>query len=295
MIEEISKNLKLSKSFQITNGTVTFALDGATCFLANHNRIFFTGSLKDCYNLFLKFNSEPKSTSLGQFLQTPDDETFGYTRYLDFRFISELIYEGYLPIAYRDSILYILAKLHSTRSVISLEVKKISKSVKKRKKEFRMMVGFDYKGVCEGVRRVHGEGWLYPEISALFKQVSGYIPSLRVVSVEIYKGDKLVAGEIGYTLGNVYSSLTGFYDHEYPGSGKVQLDALRCLLIKKGYKYWDLGMEMDYKTEMGAVGISRVEWLNLVRYTRDIKTDNLAGYQSGPDLMELFADDGLVK
>ena len=294
MIDEITQKLQTSHNFSVTKGTLTFSITSLTsCHLTNHSRTFFSGTLQDCYNLLLRYSSSlPKSTFIGILLITPGEETFNYSPYLDDRFLAEVIYEGYLPIATKDQeVTYVLAKLHDTRALITLTKSRVSRTIRKRQREFRILVNTDYEGVCEAVRKVHGHGWLYPEICEVYKKLldSTYLPSLQLITIEVYKEDKLVAGELGYTLGSIYSSLTGFYDRDYPGSGKVQLEGLRCLLIKKGIKYWDLGMEMEYKSEMGALGVPRSEWLDIVRSNRDLVCESLVGYNSGPDLVELLS------
>ena len=73
---------------------------------------------------------------------------------------------------------------------------------------------------------------------------------MRFLSIELWHSETgdLVAGEIGYTCGSVYSSCTGFsIKDKYPGAGCVQLAALGAWLAKRGFKVWDLGMELDYK------------------------------------------------
>ncbi|KAI8804291.1 hypothetical protein BJ742DRAFT_856912 [Cladochytrium replicatum] len=72
---------------------------------------------------------------------------------------------------------------------------------------------------------------------------------------------ELVAGEIGYIVGSVYTSLTGFALES--GSGTVQLCAVGRFLESKGVEVWDLGMEIPYKTRLGAKCISRESWLDL--------------------------------
>jgi len=86
-------------------------------------------------------------------------------------------------------------------------------------------------------------------------------------SIEIWQGDQLVGGELGYVVGSIYTSLTGAKTVDSAGS--VQLSALGSLLINCGFKIWDLGMQMTYKTNLGGHSIPRKEWLNEVVNCRD--------------------------
>ena len=73
---------------------------------------------------------------------------------------------------------------------------------------------------------------------------------------------RLVAGELGYAVGKVYTSLTGFYSNG--GEGSVQLCALGRMLSQCGFAMWDLGMGgsgMKYKTELGAHMLKREDFL----------------------------------
>ncbi|CAD7945721.1 unnamed protein product [Amoebophrya sp. A25] len=107
----------------------------------------------------------------------------------------------------------------------------------------------------------------------------------------------LVAGEIGYTTGGIYTSCTGFYDTKYSGAGSAQLLLLGQLLAERGYQIWDLGMSMRYKEEvLGASEVSRTEWLRHVTALRD-KTDlTLAaeGYSVEGSLVHEDGEGGLV-
>ena len=63
---------------------------------------------------------------------------------------------------------------------------------------------------------------------------------------------RLVAGEVAYSVGDraCFTSMTGFSKESSAGS--VQLLALGRALQQSGYPVWDLGMEMDYKQDLGA-------------------------------------------
>eukprot|EP00808_Paulinella_micropora_P009173 g34940.t1 len=73
----------------------------------------------------------------------------------------------------------------------------------------------------------------------------------------------LVAGELGYMHGSVYTSLTGA--RKVDGSGTVQLMALVKAMKKTGVKLWDLGMSMSYKEDLGATSVPRAEFLATYR------------------------------
>lgn len=81
---------------------------------------------------------------------------------------------------------------------------------------------------------------------------------MHLHSVEVWSEGKLVAGELGYVVGSIYTSLTGAYTLE--GAGGVQLVALGKLLEKLGFSIWDFGMEMNYKIELGASSVPREKW-----------------------------------
>ena len=92
---------------------------------------------------------------------------------------------------------------------------------------------------------------------------------VRLYSIEIWnvESGQLVGGELGYSVGGIYSSLTGYSDEESAGS--VQLTALGCLLTRCGFEYWDLGMDLDYKRRLGAQLMPRDEFVANVKRTRE--------------------------
>lgn len=98
--------------------------------------------------------------------------------------------------------------------------------------------------------------------------------NFRVVSIELYDEDegiqRLIAGEIGYLIGRVYTSLSGFY--ELPDAGTVQLVCLGRWLELKGYAFWSLGHCyspcMDYKRQLGHRVYPRKDFLRKLRLYR---------------------------
>ena len=134
-----------------------------------------------------------------------------------------------------------------------------------------------------------GENWLYPEIVSAFRLIHQRtregggvnamvlnpvtlepldVTSVRLYSVEVWNAETgaLAGGELGYSVGGIYSSLTGFSNEDNAGS--VQLGALGKLLMECGFKYWDLGMGMEYKTQLGAEMMRRSDFLDRVHRTR---------------------------
>ena len=211
---------------------------------------------------------QPKlDTSIAQFIPDclkdfviPYHGDFCASRCFDPRLIAQLMAEGFLPIASRDEIL--LPKLHQERCVIDLRDLHVSKSNRKRSRKYFLRVNSDYQRVVEECRIQHGDQcWLYDPLVEAFRKLNthsyeGFVSQervpVRLYSIEIYKEGttQLVAGELGYTVGKVFTSLTGFKNE--PNAGSVQLLALGRLLQKQGFVLWDLGMEMPYKMDLGA-------------------------------------------
>ena len=99
--------------------------------------------------------------------------------------------------------------------------------------------------------------------------------NLQLLSIELWDGEKLIGGEIGYIIGSIYTSLSGFFDREnYRNIGKVQLLSLASLLKKSGYEFWNMGHpHMDYKFNLGAIEYQRRDFLTMWIKYRDRETE----------------------
>lgn len=212
-------------------------------------------------------------------LVLPYHGDFCYSHYFHPHLLTQLMAEGFLPIA-TDGL--VLPKLHEQRCVIALSALHVTKSVRKKARPFRLTINQDFESVTEGCRQQHGsQCWLHPPLVDAFRAMHANVQNsativtdtgpqrcpVRLVSVELWNKDNdLVAGELGYTVGSIYTSLTGFSRQDSAGS--VQLAALGRLLQGRGFAVWDLGMEMDYKRGLGAQLMPRDEFVALVHSVR---------------------------
>ena len=113
--------------------------------------------------------------------------------------------------------------------------------------------------------------------------------AVNLYSIEVWnsKTGELAAGELGYTYGLIYTSLTGFSVENSAGS--VQLAALGQLLYKEGFDMWDLGMKLDYKMNLGAREMNRLDFVDKVRELRGkSRQSNESGNRNkgAPELIE---------
>ena len=210
---------------------------------------------------------------------------FCYTPIFHPSLIAQLMREGFLPIACRD---FLLPKLHLQRCVISLTpppaqgssmtttpVLHTPKSVRKRAKHFDLTLNTAFDAVVQGCRNQHGpQCWLYPALVHAFQTIHNNAKTHAITACDCIPWkcgtrarDNLAAGELGYTVGSIYTSLTGFTAES--GAGSVQMAALGALLVQHHYTIWDLGMEMGYKKSLGSHLMPRQEFVDKVRAVRD--------------------------
>jgi Leu/Phe-tRNA-protein transferase len=173
----------------------------------------------------------------------------------------------------------LIPKLHHQRSVLRFQNLHISRTVRKRSKRFDVTCDTSFDQVVEGCLRQHGENWLQPPIVEAFRRIylSGGMCGVRVHSFEVWIAEgleggtanqtaagssaeaRLVAGEIGYSVGACYTSLSGF--SLVDSSGSVQCVAAALLLELAGAEAWDLGMVLSYKVCLGAARVARGQFL----------------------------------
>lgn len=184
--------------------------------------------------------------------------------------IAVAVWHGFLPMATRGML---LPKLHHERCILDPGVIHSGKRVQKKAKGFHLTVDRAWSEVVRLIQEHtytshKGDCWLSDELAHSYEATARVGGKWRrggiaFHSVELWHtaSGTLVAGEIGYTCGSVYSSCTGFtLKDKYPGAGSVQLAALGAWLVRCGFELWDFGMELDYKLQLGGRVVPRSEW-----------------------------------
>jgi len=207
----------------------------------------------------------------------------------------------------------LLPKLHRSRCVLqNLSDIRIDRGARKRSRHYHLTVDTAFSRVMHGCIEQHGESWLWPPMQksfiALFDMQkandqtkwTANVETLNapcmapsscsaIHSVELWTADgRLVAGELGFTCGAMYTSLTGFYREG--GTGMVQMLALAGLLLCSGFQSWDLGMNLDYKQSFGALDLNRADFVQMQRRLRCFNVSLLpaALLPEGIDAQELI-------
>jgi len=222
-------------------------------------------------------------------------------------FYAELFYNGFLPIATRLSpfppqgleqindiipsladhvakskgLCILMPKLHKKRCLVQdWDTIHVGKSARKRSKKYRISFDLAIDTVMEGCVKQHGEDWLYPPVRDAFRSINRKpvtrrrkpdgeeTGKVRVHSIELWEDEKIVAGELGYSFGKVYTSLTGYYIKD--STGTIQMLAMAGLLKHAGYQLWDLGMTLKYKEDMGAREAPRATFVERLHQLRDL-------------------------
>jgi Leu/Phe-tRNA-protein transferase len=199
-------------------------------------------------------------------------------------FVARMMESGFLVmsvnLAQEDEEPYyiLLPKLHLVRSALFFENLHIKKSIRRflNRYELRPDAEFD-RILCRCVEK-HGIDWLTPPLIDCVRKIralsswqtpdalrGSLVPKdcVSPASFALYRDEKLVAGEFGIVCGRVYTSYSGFYDEA--NTGTVQLILTTRYLQEQGFSFFDLGMPMDYKNDLGAVDISPAEFVRLFR------------------------------
>lgn len=171
--------------------------------------------------------------------------------------------QGFIPMGLAHPVApLLLIKLHQHRCILRFEDVHTSRNARRYARDLTMTVDRDFFGTIQTLVSFYRDRWLIPDlVNALVELHHDPRDGVQAHSVEVYHQGRVVAGEVGYSLGAVYTSLSGF--HRKNGAGTVQLLSLSHVLKEAGYAFWDMGMEAEYKTRLGATLMAREEFLSL--------------------------------
>jgi len=202
-------------------------------------------------------------------LETGYNEEFCVSPDFSPDFIARLMAAGFLVMSAKfadaaDEGYILLPKLHLTRSALFFDRLHIKKSVKRLLNRYELRFDADFDFIVNRCQEIHGDDWLTaPLVSAIRKIRQNRLHWAYPASFALYRNDKLVAGEFGVMTGKVYTSYSGYYDES--NAGTVQLILTALWLREHGFAFFDLGMPMDYKTDLGAADISPEDFVALFR------------------------------
>lgn len=164
---------------------------------------------------------------------------------------------------------FFLPKLHLERCLLDPRLARVTRTARRESARYLFSLNTEFRDVVHACVETHGGDWLVPELVDAFCALHDGRSSRRVgfVSVELWKergeARDLVAGELGYLIGNAYASLTGF--SRVSGAGTVQLATLGAALASAGVRVWDLGMPIEYKLLLGGRVLPRTRFMPILR------------------------------
>ncbi len=230
--------------------------------------------------------TEEDLDNLESFLYEPDSE-FCFSFDFSPEWIDAVCYKGYFPMAndignFIEDIEnfplkeLLLIKHHKERAVLKLTDANFSKKLSKYCDNLEFSIDEDFEGCVQGLLEIYKETWLSPTLVDAFRQIHNGATTkygTKIHSVEVWDKttNELVAGEIGFRNGHLYSSLSGFRKRNHVGN--IQMSALCQFLKEKNLEYWDFGMSLPYKLDLGCKLYSPKEFFAIQNQLRDGKVD----------------------
>lgn len=216
------------------------------------------------------------------FIHNREESHFYWSNDWSPSFYSQLAYEGLISTTYplKDGSSVLLPEMQRAYAVLDWKNLHISRQVKKLMAladsgEYFLKFNTDFEQVLRKIASYHSPCWLTEPYNGILRELNnGDHPyPCKVQSIELFdsKGN-LLAGELGYSIGSIYTSLSGFTDKEKGpgGCGILQMVLLAHKLEESGFAFWNLGHpHMEYKNRIGAVNLDRSEFLERWKQNRD--------------------------
>lgn len=149
------------------------------------------------------------------------------------------------------------------RAIIELNSLHVSRRLRRtlRSGRFQITVNRDFAGVIRGCADRPGEGtWITSAMMIAYERLH----RLGIAhSVEVWHGDELAGGVYGVAIGGFFAGESMF--HRYSDASKVALVHLFERLRERGFVLFDIQFRTEHTTRLGAIEISRSEYLNRLR------------------------------
>jgi Leu/Phe-tRNA-protein transferase len=200
-------------------------------------------------------------------------EEYCFAEDFDPAFIAGLMAAGFLVMSVRlnfnnENTVLLMPKHHILRDVLFYKDLHVTKSARRLLGRYELRAGVDFETIIDKCVLTHGDDWLTPELTGVFKKLQWLNhPLVKPFCFGVYRDGELKAGEFGTVSGRVYTSYSGY--HEENSSGTAQMILTAQFLEQHGYAFWDLGMPLPYKTDLGSKTIEIEEFIRLWREGRD--------------------------
>lgn len=175
---------------------------------------------------------------------------------------------GFISITHVDPVLgpLLMPELQRSYAVLDWEnlhcsnnLRRLMRSQRLAEEGIELCVVDSVDRVLDRLRAQHGNTWILERYERLVRSLPrDDDPWFSIRGVELWSisRSEIVAGELGYTIGRTYSSLSGFCSPEDPtlrNFGTLQMYLLALLLRDSGYAFWNLGHPVhEYKRDLGA-------------------------------------------
>jgi Leu/Phe-tRNA-protein transferase len=162
----------------------------------------------------------------------------------------------------------LLPEIQFSYAVLHFEDLHISRKVRKilRQNAPKLNITPHIDAVASQIMAYHKQCWLTPTYLQTLKRTQSLHENFQLISAYVEDEGRMIAGEIGYIIGNTYTSLSGFSSRgkAYRNYGTVQLVLLAQFLQEHGFAFWNLGQSyMPYKFHLGAKQYKRSHFLKL--------------------------------
>lgn len=243
------------------------------------------------YQITSDMLSDPGIRSL---IELDVERTLYWTPDWDPSFYIELAQAGFIATAYPHPEMgaILLPEMQEKYAVLDWENLILSKNLRKLLRSGRIEEEGIELRIADSCDRVAArivdyhqpETWLLSPYRKLLQELpTGAFPDFAIHGVELWstKENQLIAGELGYSIGRSYTSLTGFCtrpDPRWRNFGTLQIVLLAYELERRGYAYWNLGHpQLTYKLKLGAQKMPRAQLLARLRAARESVPTKLLG------------------